>query len=85
MEAYVAAYRQYCWTVNGLEDYKLAPFHILASEGAVHADKNHEWHMTLAHRLAEADPAIMRKTPYLEVEVNNEEPPSKPQPIGGWK
>jgi protein phosphatase len=31
---YRAAYRRYCWPVNSLADYRLAPFHLLASEGA---------------------------------------------------
>ena len=45
-EHYIEAYRRYCWTVHSLEDLKLAPFHLLASEGAVHSDKDHVWHMT---------------------------------------
>src|SRR5262249_36389172 len=36
---FVDAYRRYCWPVRTIEDLKLAPFHLLASEGAVHADK----------------------------------------------
>jgi protein phosphatase len=31
---YVEAYQRYCWTVHSLADLKLAPFHLLASEGA---------------------------------------------------
>ena len=27
------AYRRYCWPVNSLDDLKLAPFHLLATEG----------------------------------------------------
>ena len=46
---YVNAYRHYCWSVDAVKDLKLAPFHILATEGAVHIDKDHLWHMdTLA-------------------------------------
>ena len=30
---YIEAYRRYCWPVGELGDYKLAPFHLLASEG----------------------------------------------------
>ena len=30
---FVAAYRQYCWPVESLDDLKLAPFHLLATEG----------------------------------------------------
>lgn len=49
---YVAAYRRYCWPVNSVDDLKLAPFHLLASEGAVHVDKSHEWHMQTLARMA---------------------------------
>ena len=50
---YVEAYRRYCWPVHSLDDYKLAPFHLLATEGAVHSDKDHLWHMqTLGARFA---------------------------------
>ena len=33
---FVEAYRQYCWPVQSLDDLKLAPFHLLATEGKVH-------------------------------------------------
>jgi len=36
MQKYVEAYRKYCWPVNSIDDLKLAPFHILATEGKVH-------------------------------------------------
>ena len=46
------AYRHYCWPVDVLADLRLAPFHVLATEGAVHVDKDHVWHMeTIARRL----------------------------------
>ncbi len=53
---YVDAYRGYCWPVQSVNDLKLAPFHLLASEGAVHIDKDHVWHMRTLARLAEAAP-----------------------------
>jgi hypothetical protein len=31
---YIEAYRRYCWPVNSVSDFKLAPFHLLATEGA---------------------------------------------------
>ncbi|HEX5423004.1 MAG TPA: polynucleotide kinase-phosphatase, partial [Candidatus Acidoferrales bacterium] len=62
-DAYVEAYRRYCWTVRSLLDLKLAPFHLLASEGAVHTDKDHQWHMTTLGRLAEAGQEILLATP----------------------
>jgi protein phosphatase len=50
--AYVAAYRHYCWPVASVDDLKLAPFHLLATEGQLHIDKPHEWHMQTLARLA---------------------------------
>jgi protein phosphatase len=44
---FLAAYRQYCWPVRSLSDLKLAPFHLLASEGLVHTDKSHQWHLDM--------------------------------------
>ncbi|MEO0770118.1 MAG: AAA family ATPase, partial [Cyanobacteria bacterium J06649_4] len=51
-QRYVEAYRRYCWPVNGLADLKLAPFHILATEGAVHSDKTHQWHLQEISKIA---------------------------------
>ncbi len=69
---YVEAYRHYCWPTPQLEDYKLAPFHILATEGAVHTDKNHEWHMSHIHEICTADKAILRTTPWITVNVDDD-------------
>lgn len=68
---YVAAYRNYCWNISSVEDYKLAPFHILATEGAVHVDKNHEWHMENIKTICQADEKIFMATPYRVVETKN--------------
>ena len=59
VERYAAAYRQYCWPVNSIDDLRLAPFHLLASEGAVHTDKDHEWHMHLLGRMCVSDPLLL--------------------------
>jgi protein phosphatase len=61
---YVDAYRNYCWPVNSIDDIKLAPFHVLASEGAVHADKTHVWHMETLGELCRADPGLLLETPF---------------------
>ena len=50
IDRFVAAYRQYCWPVETLSDLKLAPFHLLATEGHVHTDKDHLWHMETSGR-----------------------------------
>ena len=57
---YGEAYGRYCWPVESLDDYRIAPFHLLATEGATHMDKDHLWHMGELARLAEpGDPVIM--------------------------
>ena len=53
------AYRQYCWTVESLDDLKLAPFHLLATERGVHVDQDHVWHMSTLARMAEHDSLLM--------------------------
>jgi protein phosphatase len=52
LDAYTDSYRRYCWPVGSVQDLRLAPFHLLASENQVHVNKNHEWHMAVLSRLA---------------------------------
>jgi len=68
---YVDAYRRYCWSVDSVADLKIAPFHLLATEGRVHTDKDHEWHMQMLATLCEADEDLLRKTPSRVIEVTN--------------
>lgn len=57
---FVDAYRQYVWPVRTIDDLRIAPFHLLASEGRVYADADHPWHMTtLAELAATGDPMMM--------------------------
>jgi protein phosphatase len=78
---YVVAYRRYCWDVRSLDDFKLAPFHLLASEGAVHSDKDHLWHTTTLARLCR-DPLLLA-TPYQVVDVTG--PASQAAGIAWWE
>jgi len=64
---YADAYRRYCWPVASLDDYRIAPFHLLASEGAVHMDKDNRWHMETLAGLAATDDPVMMATPYRVV------------------
>ena len=50
---YIKAYQQYCWHVQSVADLKLAPFHLLATEGAVYFDKDHLWHMEMLSKLCQ--------------------------------
>lgn len=75
IEKFVTAYRQYCWTVNELDDLKLAPFHLLATEGGVHTHQNHVWHMRTLAKTCEKDPTLLLATEFkvLDVTVPDEE------------
>ncbi|HEU0001739.1 MAG TPA: polynucleotide kinase-phosphatase [Ktedonobacteraceae bacterium] len=66
---YIAAYNHYCWPVNSAADLKLAPFHILATQGEVHANKNHIWHMDTLAEICKADEELLLATPYKVVDV----------------
>jgi len=72
-EKYVQAYGHYCWPVEELDDLKLAPFHLLAAEGAVHTDKDHIWHMQTLADLCQQDEVLLLATPYLVVDVTDPE------------
>ncbi|MEM7536318.1 MAG: polynucleotide kinase-phosphatase [Chloroflexota bacterium] len=70
---YVAAYRPYCWPVESINDIKLAPFHVLATEGAAHVDKDHLWHMQTIQRFAEVNPNdCLQMTNYRVVDLSDE-------------
>jgi protein phosphatase len=82
-DRYIDAYRRYCWTVAGLQDFKLAPFHILATEGAVHRDKTHRWHMEAIARVCQAAPELLLATHYRVVDL--EDAQSRNQAIQWWE
>jgi polynucleotide kinase-phosphatase len=68
---FVAAYRRYCWPVESLAGLKLAPFHLLATEGRVHIDKDHVWHMEALARVCREDGELLVSTPYKIVDVTD--------------
>jgi protein phosphatase len=82
-DAFTAAYRRYCWPTDGLAGLAVAPFQLLASEGATYADRPHEWHLALADRLADADPALVRRTERRLLDVT--EPDEVAAATGWWE
>lgn len=72
VDLYREAYGQYCWPVTSLSDYKLAPFHLLASEGTVHTDKPHAWHLDMLCRLSEANSRLFIPTGHQFVDLHDE-------------
>ncbi|RKH54036.1 polynucleotide kinase-phosphatase [Corallococcus sp. AB050B] len=71
VQRYVEVYRRYCWPVTSLDDVRLAPFHLLATEGATHVDKDHVWHMETLARVCRADPSFLVATPYRVVALED--------------
>ena len=68
---YAEAVGRYNWPVNTVDDLKLAPFHLLATEGGVHDDKDHGWHMAQLAELCEGD-ALLQATNHLIVDLRND-------------
>jgi protein phosphatase len=68
-DRFARAYRYYCWPVESLRDIRIAPFHVMATEGAVHADKDHVWHMTTISSFVEEDGGLLMRTPYQLVDL----------------
>jgi protein phosphatase len=66
---YTTAYRQYCWTVNSIDDFKFAPFHILATEGKVHTDKTHLWHLNQIAKFCQVDSNLLLATNYQVINL----------------
>lgn len=58
-QAFDVAWRRYCWEVRSVDELRLAPFHLLASEGRVHTDQDHLWHMETLAELAAHDPVLV--------------------------
>ncbi len=63
-----AAYRRHCLPTAGLDGVRLAPFQLLATEGATFADRPHTWHLAIADRLRAADPDLFTPTRSLAVD-----------------
>lgn len=73
LHRYVDSYRRYCWNVNSIDNLKLAPFHILATEGKVHSDKNHIWHMDTIAKYFTGEDNLIMATNHIVVDVNDSE------------
>ena len=71
VDLYVDAYRRYCWPVDGLDGLKIAPFHLLATEGGVHTGRDHQWHMETLAALAEQDPELLMATGHRIVDLED--------------
>ncbi|QFZ73763.1 polynucleotide kinase-phosphatase [Streptomyces fagopyri] len=72
--AFTDAYRRYCWTTDGLEGVRLAPFQILAVRGRSLAGLPHDEQLALLDRLVEHDGSgLLRTTRRLFVDTGDAE------------
>lgn len=80
-ERFREAYRRYCWPTSGLNGVRVAPFQLLATDGATYADRPHAVHLDLADRLAAADPVLLSPTPRVLVDTTD---PSSTAAATAW-
>ncbi|MFI6435710.1 polynucleotide kinase-phosphatase [Streptomyces sp. NPDC050759] len=72
--AFTDAYRRYCWTTDGLDGVRLAPFQILAVQGRSLAGLPHDEQLALLDRLVEHDGSgLLQTTRRLYVDTGDPE------------
>ncbi|MFJ5289249.1 polynucleotide kinase-phosphatase [Streptomyces sp. NPDC088348] len=72
--AFTEAYRRYCWTTDGLDGVRLAPFQLLAAEGRSLAAVPHDEQLAWLDRLVEHDQSgLLRTTRRLIVDTDDKE------------
>ncbi|MEY7975874.1 polynucleotide kinase-phosphatase [Streptomyces pilosus] len=68
--AFTDAYRRYCWTTDGLDGVRLAPFQLLAVQGRSLAALPHDRQLALIDRMTEHDTTgLLRTTRRLYVDT----------------
>jgi protein phosphatase len=65
-----------------VNDLRLAPFHLLATEGAVHVDRDHVWHMGVLDELTAAG-GVLQTTRRLVVDLTD--PASEAAGVAWWE
>ncbi|MDV9199526.1 polynucleotide kinase-phosphatase, partial [Streptomyces sp. Wh19] len=71
--AFTEAYRRYCWSTQGLDGVRLAPFQILAVQGRSLASVPHDEQLAWLDRLVEHDPTgLLQVTRRLVVDTGDE-------------
>ncbi|MFC5805843.1 polynucleotide kinase-phosphatase [Streptomyces formicae] len=75
--AFTDAYRRYCWTTDGLDGVRFAPFQILAAQERSLAAVPHDEQLSWLDRLVEADRScgagLLQRTRRLVVDTGDEE------------
>ena len=81
-QGFVTAYQQYCWKVEAVDDLQVAPFHLLASEGRVHIDRDHSWHMETLGQICAQGEGFLKATATRRVDLSDEG--DQAQAIAWW-
>jgi protein phosphatase len=71
LDRYTDAYRRYCWNVSSIEDYRIASFHILATEGKVWNDENHLHHLETIRRYITGPDPLFVATNHIAVDLED--------------
>ncbi|MFE6623905.1 polynucleotide kinase-phosphatase [Streptomyces sp. NPDC057740] len=72
--SFTEAYRRYCWTTDGLDGVRLAPFQVLAVQGRSLAALPHDQQLALIDRLVEHDgTGLLQTTRRLYVDTGDPE------------
>ncbi|GAA1457034.1 polynucleotide kinase-phosphatase [Williamsia maris] len=71
-ELFVESYRRYVRPIDTELGVQIAPFQILAADGATFENRDHEWHLAVADRLVDADPELFRTTRRTVVDTGDE-------------
>ncbi|WP_392872327.1 polynucleotide kinase-phosphatase [Streptomyces sp. LN499] len=71
--AFTDAYRRYCWSTEGLDGVRIAPFQVLAVRGRSLASVSHDEQLAWLDRLVEHDPTgLLQVTRRLVVDTGDE-------------
>ncbi|NTF17847.1 polynucleotide kinase-phosphatase [Agrobacterium rubi] len=66
-------WRNYCWDAPSVSDIRIAPFHVLASEGRVYQSARHVDHLAMIDMLVSAqEGAMLQGTDHMVVDIANE-------------
>jgi protein phosphatase len=82
LDLYTQAYRRYCWPLDSIDNYRIAPFHILATEGKVWNDENHLRHLEVIREYMTGIDPVFIATNYLAVDL--EDAASREAGIAWW-
>lgn len=81
---FVKIYQQYCCSTKAIENLRLVPFHIMATEGRLHTNKDHFWHLeTISKIVKEIPNSFLGRVEYRVVDLNNLK--SQKESIDWWE